>query len=40
MAKSIDPFKKAEDNKGIFYEKIGTINNKKKKQGLNRSRID
>ena len=30
----IDPFKKAEDNKGIFYEKIGTINNKKKSKGL------
>ena len=39
MPKSIDPFKKAEDNKGLFYEKIGTINNKKK-QGLNRSRTD
>ena len=28
MAKSIDLFKKVGDNKGIFYEKIGTINNK------------
>ena len=28
MAKSMDLFKKVGDNKGIFYEKIGTINNK------------
>ena len=28
MAKSIDLFKKVGDNNEIFYEKIGTINNK------------